>query len=362
MHVVIATGLYPPEIGGPATFSAFFERELRARGIPCVVIPFSSVRFLPKILRHGAYAFVVLRALRRDSIVFALDPVSVGLPALIAARARGKKFFLRVGGDYAWEQATQRWRFDGLPEEFSPRSVGFAGKVLTRVQALVARRAEKVLVQSSYLASLVERWRVEKGRIVIVPNGMSPIHLPSREVLRAEFGWGEEPVVVSAGRLVPWKGFPAVIRAAGRAGARLFIAGEGPDEAALRTLAARSEGRAELLGSVPRERLMRLIAAADAFVLNTRYEGFSHQILEAMSVGTPVVTTDIPGNADMVESGITALAVSWNEEEALAAALKKIITEKDFASRLSARAREKSSEFTHERTFFETARALGITV
>lgn len=366
-HVVIATGLYPPEIGGPATFSAFFERELRARSIPCTVIPFSTVRFLPKFVRHAVYAWHVFSAARKGSVVFALDPVSVGLPAFLAARGARAPFFLRVGGDYAWEQATQRFGFTGLPEELTTVDLPFAGKFLARIQSFVARRAERILVQSSYMADIVARWGVARGRIVVVPNGVTPETLTPREALRTELSLGPGPIIVSAGRFVPWKGFLALIRAATALsrempGLRLLLAGSGPDEAALRAEVARLNAPVTFLGNVPRERLLRMVAAADVFALNTRYEGFSHQILEAMSVGTPVVTTDIGGNNDLAGDGTTALLVPWNHEEALREALRRFLSDPGFAQTRAEAGRARAAFFTHERTFGETCAALGIRV
>ena len=78
--VLIATGLYPPEIGGPATYTKLLETRLPEYGFEISVLPFSSVRHLPKIIRHAAYFLKCLSRARAADIVFAQDPVSVGLP------------------------------------------------------------------------------------------------------------------------------------------------------------------------------------------------------------------------------------------------------------------------------------------
>lgn len=366
LHVVIATGLYPPEIGGPATFAAFFEKELQARGIACTVVPFSTVRHLPKGVRHIVYFARVLLAIRKGSRVLALDPVSVGLPALLAARLRFAPFYLRAGGDYAWEQAAQRWGFTGLPEEFpGDAKLPLAAKTLVWAERFVARGARRVLTQSGHLASIAARWGIDREKIAVVPNSVLPPSLPSRVYMRRELEWEKDPVIISAGRFVPWKGFLALMDAAASL-AREFpdislkIAGSGPQESDLKAHASKLPVSVVFLGDVPKAQLMHMIRAADVFALNTRYEGFSHQILEAMSVETPVVTTDIPGNADLAEDGKTALTVRFDDTNALASAIRRILTDKLLAGRLAHAAQVRAHEFTPERTFTETCRAIDI--
>lgn len=368
MHIVIATGLYPPDVGGPATFATGFEEGLKRIGVPFTTVPFSAVRTSPKFIRHIIYFFYVFRSIQADSVVLALDPISVGIPALLAARVRRAPLFLRIGGDYAWEQATLRFGFKGLPEEFSgSTSLPLFVRLLVWLQSFVARRAKKVLVQSSYLAGLVERWGVARTHISIVPSGVSVPDLPSREELRASLGWGNEPVVISAGRLVPWKGFAAVIDAAGVVARtypnmRLLIAGDGPDEHLLRIRAQSSPVRVEMIGRTPREVLLRYIRASDVFVLNTRYEGLSHQILESFAVGTPVVTTTAGGNRDIAEHKKTALTVPWNDTGALAEAIMALLRDTKMHSTLREGALSLVRTYSHERQFRETCSALGIVV
>src|SRR3989344_1930156 len=109
MKLVIATPLYPPEIGGPATYAEILMRELPKRGVEVELVKFSDVRHLPKIIRHYFYYRRVLEAARGADAVFALDPVSTGLPAMRAAKKAGKPFAVKIVGDYAWEQGVQRF-------------------------------------------------------------------------------------------------------------------------------------------------------------------------------------------------------------------------------------------------------------
>lgn len=107
--ILIATGIYPPEVGGPATYTVLVEGELRSRGWNVEVLPFRTVRFLPKVIRHIAYFFLVIIRSINKRYIYAQDVASVGLPALLASRLVFRKFVVRVPGDFAWEQGTQRF-------------------------------------------------------------------------------------------------------------------------------------------------------------------------------------------------------------------------------------------------------------
>ncbi len=77
MRLVIATPLYPPEPGGPATYAKLLEEGLPSRGIEVTLVKFSDVRKYPKVFRHMAYKGRVKKALRNADAVLALDPASV---------------------------------------------------------------------------------------------------------------------------------------------------------------------------------------------------------------------------------------------------------------------------------------------
>src|SRR3989338_10337762 len=79
-RILIATGVSPPESGGPATYAKLLEERLPSLGFTVSVLPFRAVRHLPKIIRHAAYFWKCLRMARSADMVYALDTVSVGLP------------------------------------------------------------------------------------------------------------------------------------------------------------------------------------------------------------------------------------------------------------------------------------------
>ncbi|MCR4306709.1 MAG: glycosyltransferase family 4 protein, partial [Candidatus Yonathbacteria bacterium] len=172
-------------------------------------------------------------------------------------------------------------------------------------------------------------------------------------------------VLLSAGRLVPWKGFATLIEIMPGIleefpDASLFIAGEGPDRAALETLIKKHNlgGHVHMLGALPQETLFRYIKAAEVFVLNTGYEGFSHQLLEVMSTGTPIIATDVGGNPELIETGVEGILVSYNNKAEIESAIREMLRGHIDGRALVRNAQKKVMQFTKERMLAETEHVL----
>jgi len=326
MKLVVATPLYPPEIGGPATYAAMLERGLPERGIEVEVVKFGEVRHLPKLIRHYAYYRRVLRAARSADAVLALDPVSVGLPAMQAAQRAKKPFVVKIVGDYAWEQGRQRFGISTDLDTFvATKRVPLPVRLLRSVETRVATRASRVIVPSEYLKRIVVAWGhayrqagVPVDRISVVYNGVE-LPSPVMPVSRPE-GF----LVVSSGRRVPWKGFEAIER-----------------------VVAREEGwHARIASGLPRVEALGWVKSADVYVLNSTYEGFPHALLEAMLLGTPVVATSAGGNTELVEDGVTGLVIPPNDEDALHAALRQVAADPVAAHERAQRALARMTSFS----------------
>ena len=108
MKILIATGLYPPEIGGPAQYAYNLEKEWKKFGYEVNVVKFSNVRHLPSGIRHFFYFLKVLFSLPKTDFVLILDTFSVALPTVVAAKIFGKKTIIRTGGDFLWENYVER--------------------------------------------------------------------------------------------------------------------------------------------------------------------------------------------------------------------------------------------------------------
>ena len=348
MRLLVATPLYPPEPGGPATYAAILEAELPARGIETAVLKFGDVRRFPKLVRHIAYFALLVRAGKDADAILALDPVSTGLPACLAAMLLRKRFYVKVVGDYAWEQGTQRAGIRLPLEEFVRTArVPLLVALLRRVQSFVALRAHRVIVPSRYLAGIVRTWGVPEERLRVIYNAFR-----LEDPRMPELPERARPRVVSAGRLVPWKGFSGLIDAMARVRkelpeATLAIAGDGPDRESLSSYAKVRLGDAALFtGALPHADTLGLIRDADIFVLNSTYEGLSHLLIEALSLGVPVIATDAGGNPELIEDGKNGLLVPVGDRDALAAAILHLLRTPPHAKRLATAAASSGERFT----------------
>ena len=322
--ILIATGIFPPDIGGPATYSKLLLDELPNRGLAVKVVSFGAVRHLPKVIRHFIYFLKILRKGFFVDVIFAQDPVSVGLPSVLAAKILRKKFILKVVGDYAWEQfqikneklksKNDKGKFKTL-EEFQVEKYDFLTELRRKIEHLVAKKADKIIVPSEYLKKIVGTWGAGNNKIIVVYNAFKNESISAAEGVSA----AGKSYIVSAGRLVPWKGFDVLIEIIKELPEeiKLKIIGSGPDrkklEFKIKNLGL-SE-RIDLVGQLPHQEFLQCLAGAEIFVLNTAYEGLSHVILEAMACGIPVITTDIGGNPEVIKSGYNGILVEYNNKE-----------------------------------------------
>lgn len=351
-RVLIATGLFPPEGGGPATYSKALADFLPERGFEVAVLPFRHARRFPKVVRHCAYAFMLVPRAWRADIVYAQDPISVGLPAFVVAFLLRKRFMLKVVGDYAWEQATQRFGYRGTIEEFQHAEVGVVVGVLRALERFVARRAKRVVVPSNYLRHIVIGWGVAPEHTAIVYNGVDAHPVGLKQVIRGLLKFKGE-LVASLGRLVPWKGHDTLIRMhakliVNRPELHLLIIGGGPEQSALEKLAEELGVSESVIftGNVENAVALRYVRAADVFVLNTAYEGFSHTLLEVATIGVPIITTAIGGNPEFIDDEVHGYLVAPNDEQAFTARLTALLDSPEMRAKISGNARRKVEKFS----------------
>ncbi len=325
MRVLITAGIYPPDVGGPATYSKYLAEEFPKRGVQVKILSFGWVRWYPKILRHFLYFLNVIKLGRDCDIIYAQDPVSVGLPAILASKLLWKKFAIKIVGDYAWEQGVQRFGVKELLDEFLEKKYGISVEFLKKIERFVVKRADVVIVPSNYLAQVLWKWGVSSEKINVIYNTVSVSASPRNRA--------KENILFSAGRDVPWKGFEMLIK--------------------LNIIGAKM-----IIGSFLKEEYENYLSSCVIFLLNTGYEGFSHQILEAMSLGLPIITTDAGGNKEIVENEKSALVVEYNNKEAWTHAINRLLGDEDLQKKLSEGARATAQKFLQKDMIGETIKVL----
>ncbi|MDP3949123.1 MAG: glycosyltransferase family 4 protein [Microbacterium sp.] len=206
--------------------------------------------------------------------------------------------------------------------------------------------AAAVTAPSEYvLEDLRERFGLGTGGGVVIPNGVADLFAPaSPSVAR------RDDLLVAVGRLGRMKGFDLLIDAFVEAdipGAELEIVGDGPERTALQEQISRVgfTGRIRLAGQATAEGVAARMAAATAVVVPSRSEAFGIVALEAWRAGAPLVMTSRGGAAEFVRDGEDGLLVDPTDRPALAAAIRRMLSDEPLRRILAANGRARLPEF-----------------
>ncbi len=222
----------------------------------------------------------------------------------------------------------------------------------------LARRVDHTVVVSERLREALVRWEgFPEQRTTTLLNGIDDPRsaFPGpRQAARAELGWDDSPVALAVGSLTPVKNHAGLIEAFADVRrrlprARLAIAGIGElREELQRRASALPPGAVTLLGE--RRDVARLLAAADVFVLSSRSEGLSLSLVEAHAMGRSSLATDVGGNGEVLQHGITGLLVPAGDPAPLGDALATLLADPGRRALFEGAARDRYlSAFTHER-------------
>ncbi|MCI4326944.1 MAG: glycosyltransferase family 4 protein [Thermoplasmata archaeon] len=337
MRVLEVTHRYPPALGGVEIQVQAIARGLADRGHRVEIATTDLARDRPfqrfpaplppgdfPVRRHRAYRLVpaphglgiVAPGMALDLLTSPTDVVhahAFGMaPTWIAAGVRRvRRTPLVIETHFDGGRGTPGWRLYA-------RSVA----------RLTLAAADRVVAHTRLETDLLTSVGVDPARIVRIPNGID----------LTEFHDGPErrpdPGVVTAlfvGRLSPErKGLEPLVRAVAALPSnlrlRLRIVGEDWGGRALVVRLARElgvDGKVELVGPLPRERLLGEYASADVFVLPSVFECTPIVLMEAMAAGLPIVTTRVGGIPEVVSEGRNAVLCPPNDPGAVAAALTR---------------------------------------
>lgn len=217
-----------------------------------------------------------------------------------------------------------------------------------RAKRWIIRGSAAVISNSRAAVALVaERCRLAMERCVVVANGVQlpqPLPAAERAALRTELGIdASRPLLLFIGRLVLAKNVSLLLRALAALPTaqrpQAWLAGDGPERAALQAEAERLQVNTSLRFLGERSDTARLLQAADLLVLPSREEGLSNVILEAMGSGVAVIATAVGGSPELIEDGVSGRLVGDDDSAALAAAIDELCADPARRQRLAARAR-----------------------
>ena len=180
MRVLVVSGIWPPDVGGPASHAPEVAAFLRGRGHEVEVVTTADAepqsvgypirytpRRLPAGLRHVHSAVLIARRARRADVVYTTGMFTRS--ALGAALVR-RPYVLKLTGDPAFERARWRGLVGGDVDAYQRGGGGFVDRLLRRTRDRTVRGAAFVFCPSAYLRELAVSWGTEPARVEVLPN------------------------------------------------------------------------------------------------------------------------------------------------------------------------------------------------
>jgi glycosyltransferase involved in cell wall biosynthesis len=366
VKVLIVSGIWPPDVGGPASHAPDVAGFLAERGHEVEVVTTADAapdpqeypvhwvsRSLPVGVRHVRGAALVRSRARRGDVVYTTGMFGRSSAGSLAA---GRPYVVKLTADPAFERSRRRGAVAGDVDQFQQGGGGPLGFALRRARDFELRRAAFIYCPSAYLRKLVLSWGIPTERVSVLPNPVPALpELAERDELRRELGLNGATLAF-AGRLTAQKSLTRALDAVAAAdGVQLVIAGDGPDREALERHArdVGLAGRVSFLGAQPRRRIVELFRAADASILSSSWENFPHTVVEALAVGTPVLAMEAGGVGEVVRDGVNGLLVPAGDGAALAEAVRRYFADDALRERLRAAAAASVAAYAPERVFGE---------
>jgi glycosyltransferase involved in cell wall biosynthesis len=357
--ILLITDIFPPQIGGPATFiSALAENLSIYCGHEVTVICTSdrvpaeadndrgyTVRRLYKsnTYRYKAYVrYVLSHEIYRHKTILVN-----GLESMVynIASTINRPYIIKVVGDYVWELARNTgntqldfdaFQVDKNNIEHFKRTFDQRNKSLSFAQCIVT--------PSDYMHSVVKGWGLPEEKIFTIHNGSDLRRFSDFRSLRRT---SDDLHLLFVGRLTNWKGVETLLLALKNLNnVRATIIGDGPELLSLLNLAEQLQFK----GRCSQDIVHKYMGQTHALVLTSLYEGLSHTLLEAMAAGLPCIASNIGGNAEIISPGIDGLLVPPQNVEELTAGIAFLQNNEDMRLAMSRQAKMRSEMFSIDST------------
>jgi glycosyltransferase involved in cell wall biosynthesis len=374
MRILILTGIFPPDIGGPATQLDPLIKEFLRAGFRVSVLTFGSNskqeypysvkkinRQTPQPFRSLLYIQAALFMSWGVDAVYCWDLYTPGLAGFLIKKILRKKLVVRFVGDSAWESAYNQGLIEDDILRFQENKYSFGIELRKHFRRSILLAADLVIVVSKFLKRLTQRIGVEEEKIKIIYNSVEflfekPELKWNREECRRQLHLGSGKMIITVSRLVKWKALDPLIQIMPDLlrrfeNLRLVVVGVGPELGRLKALAKAKglENAVLFTGRLSHQEIIRYLKCADLFVLNTNYEGLSHTILEAMESGLPVITTKTGGNPELIENNTNGILVDYNNKDQFYEAINRLLDDPPLAKNFIENSKQKLSQFSWPR-------------
>ncbi|GIS45527.1 MAG: hypothetical protein Ct9H90mP17_3700 [Actinomycetota bacterium] len=357
MRVLVTVGIFPPDIGGPATFvpkiAKYFQDELNYE-IEILTLSdnknsninddFSVKRIdrnLPIIYRWLKTIFTIYKLGKNKDLIFVNG---LGTETTIANIFLKKKIIRKIVGDPVWERAYSKAKISESFDEFQVKNYGFSISLQKKVRSFSIKKSDIVVTPSKHLKNFILNLGF-KNKIEIINNG---VFIPEENT---NIFTNDQINITIVSRLVSHKNIKKIIRAISDLNDPLIylnIIGDGPELNQLQKISLESNNKDNIIfhGKLNRDDINHIFLKSDIYIQASNYEGLPHSLLEAMSYGIPVLCTpvgeckEILGNED--RGYILDLPVSKNN---IKSKISEIIGEKNIANKKG----ERGKDFINEK-------------
>ena len=352
MRVLVTVGIFPPDIGGPATFvpkiAKYFQDELNYE-IEILTLSdnknsninddFSVKRIdrnLPIIYRWLKTIFTIYKLGKNKDLIFVNG---LGTETTIANIFLKKKIIRKIVGDPVWERAYSKAKISESFDEFQDKNYGFSISLQKKVRNFSIKKSDIVVTPSQHLKNFILNLGF-KNKIEIINNG---VFIPEENT---NIFTNDQINITIVSRLVSHKNIKKIIRAISDLNNPLIylnIIGDGPELNQLQKISLESNNKDNIIfhGKLNRDDINHIFLKSDIYIQASNYEGLPHSLLEAMSYGIPVLCTpvgeckEILGNED--RGYILDLPVSKNN---IKSKIIEIIGEKNIANKKGERGKD----------------------
>ena len=317
MKILITVGIYPPDIGGPASFVPKIANLYTDHGHEVTVICLTNTHYedeekykVVRILRHQNLLirwfktiFSVLKNGYNANLLFVN-----GLPmeAYIANLFLRKKIIRKIVGDWAWERGMNKKLINESFDEFQNKNHNLHLEIAKFSRGWTAGKAKLVITPSKHLSTIVQNWGVKEKNLKVIYNGTEIHDSYDSGIIVSKTPF----TFLTVGRLAPWKNIPTIIKALKiykKEGMqfKFYIVGSGPEEDNLKELVSASglQNEVEFTGQLIKTELVEYYKKADIYIQASSYEGLPHVILEAISHNLSIISTPIGGTNEILLDG-----------------------------------------------------------
>ncbi len=359
LKVLLVTGIFPPDLGGPATFNSKFALWAVTQDFQIQVLTYSNLDFVEqsdsriKIIRINRnqnilfrylkmITMIIVQGLKCDVILANGCFIELSISKLILIRP----VITKIPGDPLWERARNNRKTKLGIREFQDENRGLLQKVLRFLTSKSIVSSNFVITPSKELATLVTHWGVSPEKIKIIPNAVDVNKFvpPVTRIIKFD--------VVTVARLVHWKGVAELIEVCADLNLSLAVIGDGPELMSLQTLAQVKNSRVRFFGSLSQRESIDVMVSSSIFVLNSEYEGFPHALIEAMALEILCIARAGTGCDEIIHDGVNGfLVTSGSTTKSLRCVLERAKSEEYRVDIRKAARRDVIQNFHHEKTY-----------